>query len=142
MGFGNSIWKRAIICTLMVFGASCGQSVEEDTNITDDTEIVGLIINHEELERYFHPEVMGRMPLIIATNRLLSLDIGLEKFNRSVEFVESGDTKPHIEFTRFEKQKNTVNFKLVYDVEGVSMMGMAVKELGRWRLQTVELAEG
>jgi hypothetical protein len=68
--------------------------------------IIQLIIDHKQLQSFYHPELKERVPLILRDN-LIDSDLVLKKFGKAVKIVSNKDIKgPFIRFTKFDCQQD------------------------------------
>ena len=82
--------------------------------------VLKLIIDHPALAKYLHPEIEGRVPLVIS-DHLLESGVTPSKFGKPVRILSDREvgTLPHLRFTSFEVEGTRATARLEYKVEGV-----------------------
>lgn len=95
--------------------------------------VVRLVIDHPALAVYLHPEVAGRVPLIISDN-LLAADIKLSKFGQPVRIVHDLEVgaQPHIRFLSFQVDGRRAKATIEYKVEGVQAVFILEQRSSGW----------
>src|ERR1700704_424606 len=65
--------------------------------------VLKLIVDHPVLAPYLHPEVAGRVPLVVS-DHLLEPGVTPSKFGRPLRIVQDRDvgTQPHLRISTFE----------------------------------------
>jgi hypothetical protein len=101
--------------------------------------VLTLILNDSEFKQYLHQELPERSPILISTNGLLSNAIKLEAHN--VEFHSTKESDFYINVIEFSIGENRVDFKITYEIEGVTFSGVAVNSNGKWHLQEKNMFE-
>lgn len=113
-------------------------------NTYDKENVFKIIIDHPDVQIYFHPEIEGRTPLKVKSNESLGTDLTLEKFGQPVEFIpftENASSMPLLEVKLFDSDKDRIAFELYYEVEGVTIKGTAIKNASQWLLSEFEVYE-
>ncbi len=79
-----------------------------------------LIVDHPALAPYLHPEVVGRVPLVVS-DHLLEPGVTPSKFGRPLQIVpdREGGTRPHLRILSFEVDGSRAKAVIEYRVEGV-----------------------
>ncbi len=111
----------------------------------DGKEIVfKLIIDHPDLQQYFHPELTGRIPLKVKSADLAAAGPKIEKFGKPVEFFSSSAPladAPYLEVISLHMESGRAVFELFYAEEGVSIKGVMLKQDGQWAFEDYEVYE-
>lgn len=110
----------------------------------DKEEVLRLILDHPDLQQYFHPEVKGRVPVRIKTTEELGNNLSIEKFGKSVEIspsFDSGNDTPLVEIVEFQKSNDQVSFEIAYDIEGIVVKGNLEKGGGKWSVKEFLVSE-
>jgi hypothetical protein len=105
--------------------------------------IVQAIIDHEKLQPYLHPEVDGRVPLVIS-DRIIGLHLELKKFDKKVQLVsDKNTTGAFLRFTTFDcKSGNYCNIVFEYPIEGVKgSTGVWINGDGKIQMEKTEIRE-
>ena len=95
--------------------------------------VVRLVIDHPSLAGYLHPEVAGRVPLIIS-DHLLAVDIKLSKFGQPVRIVHDSEvgSRPHLRFLSFQVDGRRAKVTIEYKVEGVQSVFILEQGSNGW----------
>lgn len=104
--------------------------------------IVQSIIDLPGLQPYLHPEVSGRVPLILLQG-LVASETKLTKFDQPVLILprkEIGE-RPFLELTRFEFKGESILIDFTYAVEGVVGNLVFVYKDKVWQLDSCKMAE-
>lgn len=120
------------------------QQKNPSTSSPDREKIAQAAIDAPKLQKYFHAEVAGRVPLRILAGPHVNTAWKLTKFGSPVEFVASGDSRrsPLLEFTSFDVSDGTASVTLLYAIEGVEMRAKAARNAsGQWELTDSTLVE-
>src|SRR6266487_4018131 len=82
--------------------------------------VLKLIVDHPALAPYLHPEVVGRVPLMVS-DHLLEPGVTPSKFGHPLRIVHDRDVgaQPHFRFLSFEVDGSRANAVVEYQVEGV-----------------------
>lgn len=110
-----------------------------DEKSTDN--IIELILDHEDVQQYLHPELSSRLPIKIVTNNLLATEVNIRKHGHLVLFTENQTSPPYFEIVKYEKNGNSIYFNIRYDVEGVTIEGEASTLEGEAKLTKVDVIE-
>lgn len=110
------------------------QSGDNEMNNTDKELVIKMILDHPDLQQYLHPELIERVPIKISNISVSNQSLSIRKFNKLVEVVtdKSDNKSPSLDFISFIQEENNVNFEISYNVEGVTIKGIAKKIDGRW----------
>lgn len=140
-GIGRNIYIIALTAISAFTFTSCES--EEGSPMTSNTpaKVLQLILDHEEVQQYLHPDVENRVPIQISTNNLIPDNISINKFDKPVEFASKAQQGPHFEIIRYEQSKDSVEFIIRYDVEGLSVSGNAVIEGTAVQLMDLDVIE-
>jgi hypothetical protein len=105
--------------------------------------IVGQIIDHNDLQLFLHPEIEGRVPLIISEH-LLQRNLSLSKFGEPVKILPESklSDSAFLRFTHFKVKKDTAAIELEYKIEGVAAKYIFICDLHKgWQLRDSEIWE-
>jgi hypothetical protein len=105
--------------------------------------IVRQVIDHTAFEVFLHPEIPGRVPLIIS-DHLLVPDIRLTQFGRPVVVVrdQEVESRPCLRFKDFEFKGSRVVVTFTYGVEGVrGQFDFIQANRGTWQLVAAKVSE-
>jgi hypothetical protein len=82
--------------------------------------VLKLIVDHPALAPYLHPEVAGRVPLVVS-DHLLERGVTPSKFGQPVRIVHDRDVgaQPHLRILSFEVDGSRAQAVVEYRVEGV-----------------------
>lgn len=138
----SHIWRAVrIIAILTLFGCS---SLSRSNRIQPiPAEIIEQIINEPDLQAFLHPEVEGRIPLVIS-DHLIEPNIYLTKFGRPVRIISDHKLSagPFLRFTCFTVQGSTATVKLEYKIEGVAAEYLFAGDMeGSWQFREAQIWE-
>jgi hypothetical protein len=129
-----SVWR------LLLVGMCLAQLGCSTRNVPK--EVVSIVLDHPSVEKYLHPELPDRVPVILSTWLIESCE-GIRKFGRPVLALPDKDigNRPHFRFTKSHVQKNFAEVYFEYVAEG--MHGFArVRRVGnQWTVEEIELGE-
>src|SRR5256712_13968369 len=79
-----------------------------------------LIVEHPALAPYLHPEIAGRLPLVVS-DHLLEPGVTPSRFGQPLRIVPDREvgTKPHLRILSFEVDGSRAKAVVEYRVEGV-----------------------
>ena len=82
--------------------------------------VLKLIVDHPALAPYLHPEVVGRVPLMVS-DHLLEPGVTPSKFGQPLRIVHDRDVgaQPHLRILSFEVDGSRAKAVVEYKVEGV-----------------------
>jgi hypothetical protein len=129
-----SVWRLLLIVICFAQLACTAHNVPK--------EVVSIVLDHPSVEKYLHPELPDRIPVIVST-RLIESCEGIRKYGRPVLALPDTDigTRPHFRFTKSHVEKNFAEVYFEYVAEG--MHGFArVRRVGdQWTVEEIELGE-
>ena len=105
--------------------------------------VLKLIIDHPALAGYLHPEVAGRVPLVVS-DHLLAPGVTPSKFGQPVRILGDREvgSQPHIRFQSFEVQGTRAKTMVEYKVEGVqAVFNLESTASGWWSVVDVKVAK-
>lgn len=105
--------------------------------------VLKLIIGHPALSKYLHPEIEGRVPLVVS-DHLLESGVTPSKFGKPVRILSDREagTLPHLRFTSFEVEGTRATASLEYKVEGVeAVFTLETSPSGWWKVVDAKVAE-
>ncbi|MFT6872804.1 MAG: hypothetical protein ACJAVN_001816 [Roseivirga sp.] len=148
----NRLQNLSIISIIasMLMLVACNSSIKTNeeaslmTNNDKDT-VFSMIIDHPDLQQYFHENEKNRVPLKVKSNKDLGINLSVIKFGKIVEFYLNTDfesTSPLFEVILFKTNTNHVTFDILYAVEGISIKGELKKQDSQWLFVEFEVFEG
>lgn len=130
--------RVALVCMVLA-PASTGQH----SQALVPRAVLKLIIDHPALAPYLHPEVTGRVPLVVS-DHLLEPGVTPSKFGQPLRIVpdrEAG-TRPHIRILAFEVEGARAKATIEYKVEGVqAQFNLSRDSNGWWSVVDAKIAE-
>jgi len=105
--------------------------------------VLKLIIDHPALAGYLHPEVAGRVPLVVS-DHLLAPGVTPSKFGQPVRILGDREmgSRPHIRFQSFEVRGARAKTVVEYKVEGVeAVFTLESTASGWWSVVDAKVAE-
>ncbi len=130
------IGKRLIVA-LCVCVVSCSSLSKNEVDLRALTKIM----SHPEFIMYLHPEVSGRLPVVIVSNGGFSSDLRLSKFGRDVTILGEGESEASVVFKKYDRQGNRITFEIDYGIEGVVYTGVLKVEAGEINFVSTEVGE-
>jgi len=132
----------AIASTLASWPSASGASGSQMVPLVPRA-VLKLIIEHPALAKYLHPEIEGRVPLVIS-DHLLESGVTPSKFGKPVRIL--GDREvgrlPHLRFTSFEVEGARATARVEYKVEGVEAVFILESSAsGWWKVVDARVAE-
>lgn len=86
------------------------------------------VIDHPELQQYFHSEVSGRIPLVIKLDKGIEIQSDIEKFGQAVVITNDTPQKgAYLEVMELQHKEERITFKIQYEAEGVQISGEWLK---------------
>jgi len=136
-----------IIIILML--AACNSSIKtnEETDVmsnNDKETIFSMIIEHPDLQQYFHKKEKNRVPLKVKSNENLGVNLSVIKFGKPVEFyayINFDSDDPFFEVVLFSINGDNVIFNILYAVEGITIKGKLKKQNRQWSFAEFEVFE-
>jgi hypothetical protein len=105
--------------------------------------VLKLIVEHPALAPYLHPEVVGRVPLVVS-DHLLEPGVTPSKFGRPLRIVHDQDvgTQPHLRISTFELDGSRAKAVVEYRVERVqAVFDLRRDTKGWWTVVEVKVTE-
>lgn len=136
-----------IISILMLVACNSSIKTNEEADVmskNDKEAIFSMIIEHPDLQQYFHQEEKKRVPLKIKSNEILGIDLSLIKFGKPVAFYASTNfdsDDPFFEVVLFSIKGDNVIFNILYAVEGITIKGKLKKQNHQWSFVEFEVFE-
>lgn len=103
--------------------------------------VIQLILDHNEIQQYLHPDAENRLPVRVVTNNFIPANITIRKFDNPVLFLTEISREPHLEIVTFKYSGDSIEFFIRYDVEGVSINGKASIEENKITLTVFDVVE-
>ena len=141
---GRDIKYYLLVVLICITLASCQSEKKLNNyamNVFDNSTIVKMIIDHPDIQQYYHPDVEGRVPLVIVTNNLIENKLALTKFNEPVKFYNKPIDGVFLEITRYDISEDEIIFELMYSEEGVSANGKISKQPEGWIFNSFDIFE-
>src|SRR5262245_35169263 len=136
-------WKQ--LFALLVVGALClnlGMAGQATGDLIPRP-VLKLVIDHPILAKYLHPEVPGRVPLVVS-DHLLAPGVTPGKFGQPVQVVPDREvgTRPHLRFLSFEVKGSAAKLKVKYEVESVeATFRLESNTMGWWKVVDAKIIE-
>lgn len=105
--------------------------------------VVKLIIEYPRLAKYLHPELEGRVPLVIS-DHLLAPGITPSRFGHPVQIIPDRDigARPHIRFMSFKVKGTRATTVIEYKAEGVrGEFELESTPSGWWKVLDAKISE-
>src|SRR5436309_9033792 len=105
--------------------------------------VLKLIVDHPTLAPYLHPEVAGRVPLVVS-DHLLEPGVTPSKFGQPLQIVPDREvgTRPHLRILSFEVDGSRAKAVVEYRVEGVqAVFDLRRDAKGWWTVADARVAE-
>lgn len=133
-----------LLCFYLMNACQSAKEVNSEVNIissTDKTKILKMIIDHSNVQQYYHPDVKGRVPLVIQTHKNIGTDLSLVKFDKPVLFVLEDSGASALRIKSFKIKPDFVSFEINYSIEGVTIKGEARKKQLEWSFTNFVVSE-
>jgi hypothetical protein len=120
-----------------------GASASEQTHPLVPRAVLKLIVDHPALAPYLHPEVAGRVPVVIS-DHLLEPGVTPSKFGKPLRIVLDREvgTLPHLRILTFQVDGSVAKLTLEYKVEGVeAVFSLRHESNGWWSVVEAKVAE-
>ena len=110
----------------------------------DIEDIVQFVLNIDDLQAFFHPELPGRKPLVLFKNQFFLDSPELIKFGEPVLFMtkeelEANNIQNYVEFKQLNYQGGTMEIYLQYPLEGLSGKIWLVKKNNAWDIKDKQI---
>lgn len=131
-----------IVLAVVASGWALGASTQPSHQLVPRA-VLKLIIDHPALAGYLHPEVAGRVPLVIS-DHLLAPGVTPSKFGQPVRIVRDREvgSQPHIRFLSFEVEGSRANAVIEYKVEGMeAVFILESTSAGWWKVVDAKVAK-
>ncbi len=105
--------------------------------------VLKLIVEHPVLAPYLHPEVAGRVPLVVS-DHLLEPGVTPSRFGRPLRIVHDREvgTEPHLRILSFDVDGSRAKAVVEYKVEGVqAVFDLRRDAKGWWTVADAKVAE-
>jgi hypothetical protein len=103
--------------------------------------LIQVILDSEELEPYWHPDMKDRVPLNILQKYVGSTK-GVSKFGKDVLLIKSPNGTPYFEINSFSLENGLWHVEISYKVEGVVASFVAKQMQNRtWQLLSATVVE-
>jgi len=131
--------KSAILIIMLAISCSACQQESQATgeNVKGSQKMIakenGLllekVIEHPELQQYFHPDVSGRVPLVIKLDKGIEVNSDIEKFGQAVVITNDTPQKgAYLEVMKLQHQDDYIEFEIKYEIEGLQINGELLKK--------------
>ena len=105
--------------------------------------VLKLIVDHPVLVPYLHPELAGRVPLVVS-DHLLEPGVTPSKFGRPLRIVPDREvgTEPHLRILSFEVEGSRAKAVVEYKVERVqAVFDLRRDSKGWWTVTDAKVGE-
>ncbi|MEO9853676.1 MAG: hypothetical protein ABJE80_18300 [Reichenbachiella sp.] len=133
---------------LFVLGSKAQTISNEDTNIdlsTADIWVVEKTLNTEKLKKYFHFELMERLPLMVLFKGNVEESFEISCFGHSVNIITSldagGNDGSIIELVNLTRNENEIILVFKYSIEGIKVTSVFNKKGQEWEMKELEIIE-
>ena len=114
-------------------------------NTEDFSQIVRLIIDHPDLQQYYHAELPGRSPLRILKQESFPEKLSLSKFGVPVDYlpreeIREGD-EAYLDLKKIDLESGKIVVEFEYPIEGVAGKAEFGNQQGAWAIQRFEIVE-
>jgi len=102
-----------------------------------------LIIDHPALTQHLHPEVVGRVPLVVS-DHLLEPGVTPSKFGQPLRIIRDQEVgaRPHLRILSFEMAGSRAKVLIEYKVEDVEVLfNLERDSKGWWTVVDAKVAE-
>jgi hypothetical protein len=143
-GLTSVHFLRAVVLFMISFGICCSAKEENPAQaalIPNDA--VEVILNHPSLKKYYHPEVPGRIPLLVSEH-LLEDSVTFEIFGMPVRVAPDSalESRPHVKFIQYDLHGHRASVTIEYRVEGVrGVFYLKKKENELWKIVKAKVTE-
>ena len=125
----------AISCVVLarVECDGAGTSAREQAQQLVPRAVLKLIVDHSALAPYLHPEVAGRIPVVIS-DHLLEPGVTPSKFGKPLRIVPDREVgaQPHLRVLTFKVDGPVAKLTLEYKVEGVEAVFTLRRDSNGW----------
>jgi hypothetical protein len=130
---------------LLVFVLFCSVSGISQTE-EDRRKVLQLCLDINQFQSFYHPEIEGRVPVVILDNGVVPETKNLVKFDEEVFFWSKGEMFFHgkrvwLTFEEFILKETTAEVHFSYEVEGAEARISLEKKEGVWITTSVEVGE-
>ncbi len=144
----HSYFKIIVLILTLFTQVGCGNtsridSEEIEMSSKDRELVIKMILDHPDLQQYLHPELLERIPVKVSHSSFSNQDISISKFGESVLISSEKSTanSPNLDFVTFSEVGNSIKFEIAYDIEGVTVKGLASKTGDSWNFSNFEVYE-
>lgn len=106
--------------------------------------IIQSIFDLDRLQSYLHPEISGRVPLVVS-DHLIGRKLKLNKFKKKVKIVSDKNISgAYIRFTAFECKEEPAycNIAFEYPIEGIKgSTGVSIRPDGSYKFEKTDISE-
>lgn len=115
------------------------------TDNTHTTDVLQLVLDHNDLQQYFHAEIAERKPLRILKNASVEGEPKLTKFDAAVVYESEqqlqDSNQAYLEFQQVSIDEESARVQFTYPVEGIRGEATLVRDADSWRIDSYVLAE-
>ena len=132
--------------SILVMILAAGLQITSTAQQEDLENVVQLALDLNEIQGFYHPEMPGRMPIMILDNDIVPNTLRLEKFGVPVEFWDKSTlfTLGMTFFLQFEEVKlksNSATLQYQLFGEGIYVNLKLKKENDRWIIVSKQVVE-
>jgi len=137
----TQIGSLGLLLVALAPGRISGASAQQSQPLIPRA-VLKLIIEHPALAGYLHPEVAGRVPLVIS-DHLLAPGVTPSQFGRPVRILSDREvgSQPHLRFESFKVKGSRGKAVIEYKVEGVeAVFDLESTSPGWWKVLDARVA--
>lgn len=120
--------------------------LDEKDPETEKEKIIEMIINYPEFKMYLHPEVPGRVPVVLMKNDIATGEFSIKCCGRRVEYISEKDSafiksRNYIKFTEYKFiSSSELNVGFSYPIEGIRCE-VNLKKDSKWKIINYHIVE-
>lgn len=114
------------------------------THREDIRQVLQSTLDLDILNKYYHPEIAGRVPLCLAKNEAISFEPDLVKFGqpvRSISASEKSENMACLEIRELQILGDLAKVEFSYEIEGIRGTATFRKLQGSWQATERHLVE-
>lgn len=143
----DSIKKLSLLLCMFISVAAYGFSLMHDNDTEmEKGKIIEMIINNPELKIYLHPEVRGRIPVVLIKNSIVTNEFPIKCCGKRVKYISEKDStiiisRNYLEFTEFKFISGSeLNVSFSYPIEGIRCE-VNLKKDKKWKIIKYHIVE-
>lgn len=91
--------KVAVLTAFILIACQKNEIISMENDIS--AKVIQLILDHNEIQQYLHPDAENRLPVRVVTNNFIPANITIKKFDNPVLFLTEISREPHLEIVTF-----------------------------------------